>query len=175
MKKYLGVTEINGRFKAQIFDKGKNINLGIYDLDLDAAKAFDARSRVINGMYTEKANFPVNRNEVEVESKDLIVTKHNENGTRGIAFAPEENLYHAELYYKGFLFDIGYYETEVLAAFKHDEAVYGLLGSQNVRKLSDEERADILNFPTRKYQDLMQILIFQKKKFMELVMSDIFE
>lgn len=87
----------------------------------------------------------------------------------GVKFVPEENAYQAKVYDR----HIGYFETEVLAAFKHDEAVYGLLGSQNVRNLSESEREEILNFSTKKYQDLAMIKIFEPEKFSALVLSDI--
>ena len=54
---YRGVSKYEGKWRAQIRCDGPQEFLGYFDTEIDAAKAYDRRARVLHGPYA-KLNFP---------------------------------------------------------------------------------------------------------------------
>ena len=54
--RYKGVSAQNGRWRARIYVNGKHIHLGIYDTEVEAAKAYDRAARQTFGEYA-RLNF----------------------------------------------------------------------------------------------------------------------
>lgn len=152
---YKGVTEQNGKFKAQICHKGKILGIGYYDTALEAAREYDKESRRLNGQLTTKVNFTI------VPQIDLRVQTEQTGKYKGVTFCETEKLFKAEIKAFGFNILVGYYDTEELAAYNHDVAIYANVGSNIIRDMSEEDKLKILNFTHDEYCKIAMREIFK--------------
>jgi len=147
---YKGVTKSGDQFKAQIYHLGKVINVGVFSSDLLAAKAYDEKSRQLNGNDTKKINFAL-----EVKRESNLKVHSEKTGTyKGVSFDEKENLWKAEVSVLGSIEIIGFYDTEEKAAMYHDEAIYGLICPNVLRIMEPDERAKLCNFTHDEYCSL---------------------
>lgn len=154
---YKGVTETNGKFKAQICRNGKVINLGMFDTDTEAAKAYDAESRKLNGVFTDKVNFP-KLPDIDPKIKSI------QTGTyKGVSFDEERQLWKTELNAYGFNIVVGYYKTEKLAAFWYDNEVTKYVGSIPLSRMPENERMQILNLSDDEFTSIFLKVVFNKE------------
>ena len=111
--KYRGVTWNKGDSKwlAKISVKGKTRYLGIFDDEVDAAKAFDEEARRVRGARAS-VNFP----KTEAEMKRAGYSSKY----RGVSWHKGHNKWRAEVRMDGKKVYLGHYDDEFQAALAYD-------------------------------------------------------
>jgi len=139
MSIYKGVLKKEDKFLSSIYHNGVTIDLGLFDDEFESAKAYDKKSRELNGNDTKRVNFrsiPENERTLKLNYK-------------GVSFDEKENLFK----FKNGIIS-GYCDTEEKAALHYDESIYALIGPLKLRKMKPDERAKLCNFTHDQYCSL---------------------
>lgn len=128
LSKYKGVTRSANKWMASIMINGKSINLGYYEKEDDAARAYNVKASEIFGEFAKL-------NDVDMSVPIPDVRQKSSSGFRGVYWNKNDNKWVAQIQYKNKKVTLGYFSNKNDAAIAYNNKAIELLGDK--AKLND--------------------------------------